>query len=138
MGERSPRNQCSSCWACAMCPVVAMEKDSGPPPESGKPCDWLALASGQPQASGDPQGSDDPQAGGDPKAGGGAPCGGRGGDIDEEPHYPALICIGPSTHNYVYHLWTLSPLYRCSRASDWGGSNDRLWLFHDSWSGSLP
>ena len=30
MGERSPSNQYSSCWACAMFPVIAVGVDSGP------------------------------------------------------------------------------------------------------------
>ena len=60
------------------------------------------------------------------------------GVLDEQPNYPALVRTGPARRNCVYHLQTNSPLYRCIRASDWGGSNDRLWLFRDSWTGSLP
>ena len=130
MGERSPRNQYSSCWACAMCPVVAMDEDSVPPPENGEP-------SGRPQASGDPQGSGDQQGNGDlpspPRSNVAVAIWGGGGG---EP-YPALIRIGPLRYNCVYLLVTNSPLYQCVKASEWGGINDRRWLFRD-WSGSLP
>ena len=54
--------------------------------------------------------------------------------LDDEPNYPALIRIGPSRHNYVYHLQTNSPLYRCYRGSDWSDSNDRLWLSREGLS----
>ena len=119
--------QYSSCWVCAMCPVVVMDEDP-PVPESG---------GGPPQASCDPQGSGDSR--GDPPSASATLAIWGGGDHDLQtisPLYPALIRIGPSRHNYMYHLQTNSPLYRCIRASDWGGSNDRLWLFRDS--GSLP
>ena len=58
------------------------------------------------------------------------------GGFDETP---LLIRIGPKKHNYMYYRVNVWPsLYRCYRASDWSGSNGKLWLFRDSSSGSLP